>query len=193
MSGSRVIKIRLALMGRPLRSYTFDKDVITVGRDPDADIFLDNPGISREHLRLERDAKGEYLVVDLGSANGTYINDDRVQKAMVRHEDVVRIGKFSLWVSFGEDRRAAAAQDERRISSETYQATTVLSSGELGKMMLTAREREAQESPAAHPAAPVVMRPAAPTPPRTSTAVAVLAGFLAGTALGVGATWLLMH
>lgn len=60
MPDSTVLKLRLSLMGRPVRNYTFDKPVVCVGRDPEADIFVDNPGVSRDHFRLERTPSGEY-------------------------------------------------------------------------------------------------------------------------------------
>ena len=69
MPQEHVLSLRLALMGRPVRSYVFGKPVILVGRDPEADVFIDNPGVSREHIRLELNPEGEYEVVDLGSAN----------------------------------------------------------------------------------------------------------------------------
>lgn len=74
MSGAQLIKLRLSLMGRPVRNYTFDKPTIVVGRDPGADVYVDNPGVSRDHFRLEKTDEGEYRVVDLGSANGTFVN-----------------------------------------------------------------------------------------------------------------------
>ena len=53
MPEGKVLTLRLSMMGRPVRSYTFGKPTVTVGRDPDADVFIDNPGVSREHLRFE--------------------------------------------------------------------------------------------------------------------------------------------
>ena len=40
-----LIKLRLSLMGRPVRNFTFTKPVISVGRDPGADVYVDNPGV----------------------------------------------------------------------------------------------------------------------------------------------------
>ena len=69
----------------PTRTCTLDADVVTVGRTsvsrgihPDIDLSgpPEDPGVSREHLRLERTADARYAVVDCGSANGTTLNDD---------------------------------------------------------------------------------------------------------------------
>ena len=99
-----LIKLRLSLMGRPVRNYTFTKPVISVGRDPSADVYVDNPGVSRDHFRLERVEGGEYQVVDLGSANGTFVNDQMVNSSVVHNNDVVRFGKYTLWVGYESDR-----------------------------------------------------------------------------------------
>ena len=70
MSDGQVIRLRLSLMGRPVRNYSFEKPSISIGRDPAADVYVDNPGVSRDHFKLERGMSGLYQVVDLGSANG---------------------------------------------------------------------------------------------------------------------------
>src|SRR5262245_64584063 len=98
-ASSEVLKVRVSLMGRPIKVCTFQDDVVTVGRDPDSDLHLDNPGISRHHLRLERAPEG-YYVHDLERANGTFLNDELVRRALLRSEDVIRVGKFSLWVNY---------------------------------------------------------------------------------------------
>ncbi len=69
----------------PTRACALDTDIVTVGRTsasrgihPDIDLSgpPEDPGVSREHLRLERTTDARYAVVDCGSANGTTLNDD---------------------------------------------------------------------------------------------------------------------
>lgn len=140
MSGSKLMKVRVSLKGRPIKSYTFNQDVIMIGRNPEADIFLDNPGISREHLRLEMTSRGFYAAEDLGSANGTYLNDQPIKREYLMNNDVVRIGKFSLWVSYEEDRRDG--ENAIHPQASTFEGTTVLSADELEGMMTTSKEAE---------------------------------------------------
>jgi len=193
MSDPVVIKLRLALMGRPVRNYRFDKPSITIGRDPESDVYVDNPGVSREHFRLERIEGGEYQIVDLGSANGTFLNDQMVHTAPAHNNDVVRFGKYTLWIGYEQDRRATGAEPRRPGSSGGgEQNTVVLSRSELGNLLEVAREKEQ------HPASPPsVMMPApAPAPPaaaRPAPIAAVVIAFLLGAGLGAGAVWLLMH
>ncbi|NNF06252.1 MAG: FHA domain-containing protein [Candidatus Eisenbacteria bacterium] len=143
MSDSKVIKIRLSLKGRPMRTFTFNKTSISVGRDPNSDIFLDNPGVSRDHLKIEQTPGGYYAVEDLGSANGTFVNDNQVQREYLMNNDVVRVGKFSLWISYQEDKRGDAASGTP-VSANTYEGTTVLSVSELDEMMTKVAETDAE-------------------------------------------------
>jgi len=194
MSDPSVIKLRLSLMGRPVRNFTFDKPVISVGRDPEADVFVDNPGVSRDHFRLERTPNGEYQIVDLGSANGTFLNDQMINTAAVRNNDVVRFGKYTLWVGYEQDRRALGAEGRKSVT-DTAQHTVVLSRSELGNLLEVSREKEAlpPSPPPAFasappvPATPVIVNHAPPAP-----FAAIVIAFLLGATLGAGSVWLLL-
>jgi len=75
--------------------FLLDQDVTTVGRHPDSDVFLDDVTVSRRHARFERSGES-FTVVDIGSLNGTYINRDRADSALLANGDEVQIGKFRL-------------------------------------------------------------------------------------------------
>jgi pSer/pThr/pTyr-binding forkhead associated (FHA) protein len=79
--------------------FLLNTDVVTAGRHQDSDIFLDDISVSRKHASFTRTPKGT-VVRDLGSLNGTYVNRDLVDEALLRHGDEVQIGKFRL-VYFG--------------------------------------------------------------------------------------------
>jgi pSer/pThr/pTyr-binding forkhead associated (FHA) protein len=72
-----------------------EKDVTTAGRHPDCDIFLDDITVSRRHAEFRRDGD-RYVVRDVGSLNGTYVNRERVDEAPLSHGDEVQIGRFKL-------------------------------------------------------------------------------------------------
>jgi pSer/pThr/pTyr-binding forkhead associated (FHA) protein len=67
----------------------------SAGRHPDSDIFLDDVTVSRRHAEFRSDA-GEFVVVDVGSLNGTYVNREPVDTAVLANGDEVQIGKFRL-------------------------------------------------------------------------------------------------
>ncbi|MCK6090040.1 FHA domain-containing protein [Micrococcus endophyticus] len=75
--------------------FLLDQDVVTVGRHPDADIFLDDVTVSRRHAEFRAEAGGHRLV-DMNSLNGTFVNHDRVDDLLLRSGMHVQIGKYRL-------------------------------------------------------------------------------------------------
>lgn len=75
--------------------YLLDTEMVSAGRHPESDIFLDDITVSRRHVEFRRDA-GAYRVHDVGSLNGTYVNRDRIDEVLLQNGDEVRIGKFRL-------------------------------------------------------------------------------------------------
>ncbi len=75
--------------------FLLDADVTTAGRHPESDIFLDDVTVSRRHAEFVRDAGG-YLVRDVGSLNGTYLNRERIESASLAGGDEVQVGKYRL-------------------------------------------------------------------------------------------------
>jgi len=76
-------------------AYLLESEVTTAGRHPDSEIFLDDITVSRRHVEVVRSA-GRYSIRDVGSLNGTYLNKDRVDEALLEHGDELQIGKFKL-------------------------------------------------------------------------------------------------
>jgi pSer/pThr/pTyr-binding forkhead associated (FHA) protein len=75
--------------------FLLDADEVTSGRHPRSDIFLDDVTVSRRHAVFARSGEG-YLVRDVGSLNGTYVNRQRIDEAELSPGDEVQIGKFRL-------------------------------------------------------------------------------------------------
>jgi len=93
-AGTPALMIR-AGGGREGDEALLDGDVLTIGRTPDSDLFLDDITVSRHHARVVRDANG-HSIEDLNSLNGTYVNRRRVERQHLRDGDEVQIGKFRL-------------------------------------------------------------------------------------------------
>ena len=75
--------------------YPLDSDTITVGRNPECDIFLNDMTVSREHAELTRTA--DVLVIrDLQSFNGVWVNNRTVAQHALRPGDYVQIGKYDF-------------------------------------------------------------------------------------------------
>jgi hypothetical protein len=75
--------------------YVLDSEVTRAGRHPESDIFLDDITVSRRHAEFVAQGGG-YSVRDVGSLNGTYVNRERIEEAVLATGDEVQIGKFKL-------------------------------------------------------------------------------------------------
>ena len=83
--------------------YLLDTPVVTAGRHPDSDIFLDDVTVSRRHAEILHDEDG-YRLRDVGSLNGTYLNRERIEAADLKNGDELQIGTFRLvFVSGAEE------------------------------------------------------------------------------------------
>ena len=86
--------------------FLLDSDVTTAGRHPSSDIFLDDVTVSRRHAEFAKSEDGGYLVRDVGSLNGTYVNRERIDDAALAGGDEVQIGKYRL-VFYPDQHKAA--------------------------------------------------------------------------------------
>ena len=75
--------------------FLLDQDLTTVGRHPNADIFLDDVTVSRRHAEFRRSGN-HFLVEDLASLNGTYFDGVRIESALLDDGAEVQIGKFKF-------------------------------------------------------------------------------------------------
>jgi pSer/pThr/pTyr-binding forkhead associated (FHA) protein len=75
--------------------FLLDQDITSVGRHPNADIFLDDVTVSRRHCEFERKGSS-FLLRDLGSLNGTYRAGRTIDLAPLVDGDEIQIGKFRM-------------------------------------------------------------------------------------------------
>jgi ABC transport system ATP-binding/permease protein len=85
---------------KPLGVVYLAEGSITIGRLRTNAVVLENPGVSRQHFRIDTDASGSmHVLEDLGSLNGTYVNGHRVGACLLEPSDEIQIGQFHLKVS----------------------------------------------------------------------------------------------
>lgn len=75
--------------------FVLDKPVVSAGRHPESDIFLDDVTVSRRHAEVLHRPEG-YVLHDAGSLNGTYLNRERIEEAAISNGDELQIGRFKL-------------------------------------------------------------------------------------------------
>ena len=100
-------KLILKRDGINLSSYPLDQDVTGIGRDPDNQVHIDDFAVSGMHAEVQirnnpyLDSK-DYVLVDLGSTNGTFVNNEQVDDYILKQGDVVRIGNHEFTFDSGE-------------------------------------------------------------------------------------------
>jgi hypothetical protein len=81
--------------GTAKRSFELDKDLVTIGRLEESDVVLHDPGASRRHAEIRRTEDG-YVLSDLGSTNGTMVNEATVSERTLQEGDRITIGRTVL-------------------------------------------------------------------------------------------------
>lgn len=82
-------------------ALALDRPLVRLGRSPESEIPLDDITVSRRHAEIRREGN-RYLVSDVGSLNGTYVNQQRIDGTVeLQHGDELQVGKFRL-VFFGK-------------------------------------------------------------------------------------------
>jgi FHA domain/zinc-ribbon domain len=79
------------------RMHDIGNELVTVGRSPESNIFLDDVTVSRQHaevFRREQKVGKGFRIRDAGSLNGTYVNRVRVDSVDLRNGDEIQIGKY---------------------------------------------------------------------------------------------------
>lgn len=106
---------------------------VTIGRAPDNDIPIDNLAVSNYHARVYMEA-GSLVIEDLNSLNGTFLNDIRVERAMVKDGDVILVGKHHIVVD--QECDAALPVDSwRKSPAPRVNETVVLDTRERRQML----------------------------------------------------------
>jgi len=109
-----MLKIVLMLKSTELKTIETDKDTITIGRNNNSDIQINNLGVSKKHAAITRQ-NGSYFIEDFNSTNGTLLNNEKITKAGLSGKDVITIGKHVLFVSTQKGRDATQGMAESTI------------------------------------------------------------------------------
>lgn len=117
--------------GTGVRSgFPLNKDHVIIGREVKCAIMLNDNSVSRQHSSITRLAEG-YLIRDLGSSNGTYVNGQRVQEYLLQDGDRVSIGDIEFWFEAPADEKVPNSHIHRPASGGAAAAggETMMGSG----------------------------------------------------------------
>jgi len=92
---ARPAEIVLLEDGKPSKAFPLAKDRVIIGRLDESDIVLDDPGASRRHAEVRRQ-DGDFVIADLGSTNGTMVNESTVGERTLEEGDRITIGRTVL-------------------------------------------------------------------------------------------------
>ena len=99
-------------------SVTLDAGEHVLGRDPNVEIYLDSPGVSRRHAMITI-AAGRATIADLGSKNGTFVGDVRVDGSRLLGDgDIIAVGSVKLTVRVLETPCSTETQSNRRSAAD---------------------------------------------------------------------------
>lgn len=95
IAGDSASHLEVHCPGRSPERISMTKADVKIGRDPECRIHLPLNNVSREHARILCNGE-DYQIVDNGSTNGTYVNNVRVSKCVLRNRDVIRVGEAKI-------------------------------------------------------------------------------------------------
>ncbi len=118
---------------RVLKEVPVGTRPVTMGRAPDNDLHIDNLAVSNYHARVYVEA-GSLVVEDLDSLNGTFLNDLRIERAMIKDGDSLLIGKHHIILDQEHD-AAMSVDSLRKAPAPRVNETMVLDTREVRQMM----------------------------------------------------------
>ena len=142
----KTAKLSLKFSDDVLREVALSGGVVTIGRQPDNLLQIDNPIVSGHHARIFWE-KSHYVLEDNESFNGTYLNNRSVSRAVLGDGDVIVIGKHRIEFhsevgkrdasssSVTQDRTSGRQAQVEKAAPPQLEATMVLDTNKLKEMM----------------------------------------------------------
>lgn len=162
-------KLTLKFAERELQQCAVGAHAVSIGRLPDNLIVIDNPAVSGRHARVLREGR-HYVIEDLNSTNGTFVNEKPIARHTLLEGDVALIGRHSVVFSFeGGEQAPMAGGDDQPLVPEVGGTMTLDTLKQ--KQMLSGLDRGRPSQMHV-----VVPKTAIPMPPARAGSVRVVAG-----------------
>jgi pSer/pThr/pTyr-binding forkhead associated (FHA) protein len=132
-----VLTLKFKKDARKLKEYPLGKgNAVTIGRLEDNDIVIENLAVSGHHAKIDS-VGDEYLLSDLKSKNGTFVNDELTTQHWLRHGDVVTIGKHILVFAYAQG-ESPPEKEENQMDQ-----TMVMDTGQYKEMLAKSQQKPA--------------------------------------------------
>jgi pSer/pThr/pTyr-binding forkhead associated (FHA) protein len=113
-----VAKLTLSFKGTPLKEFPVDADEMIIGSDPGCDIHIDSLAVNAFHARVRVVAQG-ITIEDMETKSGISVNGKKVNRTLLKHGDIILVGKHTLTLEDYEALKAALT-GEQETSAEQY-------------------------------------------------------------------------
>jgi pSer/pThr/pTyr-binding forkhead associated (FHA) protein len=116
--------ITLRYKGKVLQEYPINiGQTLTIGRNDSNDIVIDNLAVSGKHARIDS-VSASFIITDLESTNGTFVNEELIASHGLRNNDVILIGKHELLFDRSDLEKKATDQNEETPDDKTRHIET---------------------------------------------------------------------
>lgn len=137
-----MVRLLLKYKGAVVKEIILNKEVTTIGRKPDNNIFVDNQAVSGHHAKIILN-NNTFVIEDLNSLNGTYLNGEMVSKSELYDGDVITLGVHTIDVF--SDKKRDADQKKFAVRGRSMEETVIITA-EDQKKILTASVKSTQEA-----------------------------------------------
>jgi len=137
-----MVRLLLKYKGAVVKEIIVNKEVTTIGRKPDNIIFVDNQAVSGHHAQIILN-NNTFVIEDLNSLNGTYLNGEKVSKSELYNGDVITLGVHTIDVF--SDKKRDTDQKKFAVRGRSMEETVIISA-EDQKRILTASVKSTQEA-----------------------------------------------
>ncbi|MFZ9886082.1 MAG: FHA domain-containing protein, partial [Myxococcota bacterium] len=162
--GPRTVGLRAYRGEDSLGNFVFDREIVKIGRLASAHLQLDDPKVSRIHAVIDFSGSQQGpAVIDMGSAEGTFVNGERVSRVQLKDDDEIRLGDTRLKVCLSPASIATLQQEGASVSSEGDPVADSFSTstGAEDNASMAAAEPSPHAAPSVPQAAPVATIPGA--------------------------------
>lgn len=121
-------RLVLVFKKQVIKEFPLTKPSMTIGRKSDNDIVIDNLAVSGHHARIDKTGS-DYILTDLQSTNGTFVNNKRVVSHRLMHKDQVLIGKHTIFYLASQD---ASVDDKPVVTRADLDKTVMLDRSKQG-------------------------------------------------------------